>query len=382
MEKHKCKLCLRRFANGRALGGHVRSHMMNLFPPPKPNKLLQEEDSEEEEIEESLPSSTSFTSSEEEDEEEEDEEMFSSHDSRENLKKISHLMDHHELNSGSVVLQDRESGSESSRDLFSKIQTKRIRSSRISSGTTHNFCKDSIFLQPKFEKKLKNSHLESPSSIEAETLSSISETTTEEDVAYCLMMLSRDKWIRTQYIDPSEEEEEEESEQAEEREKKEQSKHQYQESGVEAKGTKSNRSRGKYRCETCDKVFRSYQALGGHRASHKRIKLSNFNSTEEKGRGGNAFGSSLLVEEQKIHECPVCFKVFSSGQALGGHKRSHGASSSLNPSSNKQSFSSRSGGEALIDLNLPAPVDDEDDISQVEQYSAVSGDEFVHQIKN
>ncbi|CAK8565241.1 unnamed protein product [Lathyrus sativus] len=37
-------------------------------------------------------------------------------------------------------------------------------------------------------------------------------------------------------------------------------------------GAKKSRKRGKFECATCNRVFHSYQALGGHRASHKRSK--------------------------------------------------------------------------------------------------------------
>ena len=38
MEKYKCKLYFRSFFNGRALHGHMRSHMMSLPIPPKPEE--------------------------------------------------------------------------------------------------------------------------------------------------------------------------------------------------------------------------------------------------------------------------------------------------------------------------------------------------------
>ena len=62
------------------------------------------------------------------------------------------------------------------------------------------------------------------------------------------------------------------------------------------------------------------------------------------------------VVERKIHECPACFKVFASGQALGGHKRTHVTGSATNPIPSSTKF----GNNNLIDLNLPAPIDDDD----------------------
>ena len=71
--------------------------------------------------------------------------------------------------------------------------------------------------------------------------------------------------------------------------------------------------------------------------------------------------------EKKVHQCPVCFRVFSSGQALGGHKRSHVTGSYTIQT--QPTKSSKKAVQSLIDLNLPAPVD-EDEVSQIE-HSAV-----------
>ncbi|KAK9069156.1 hypothetical protein SSX86_013272 [Deinandra increscens subsp. villosa] len=65
-----------------------------------------------------------------------------------------------------------------------------------------------------------------------------------------------------------------------------------------------------FRCKTCNKPFQSFQALGGHCASHKRLKL-------------NDMLSQSLVKVAKRHECAVCGQEFALGQALGGHMRRH-----------------------------------------------------------
>lgn len=112
---------------------------------------------------------------------------------------------------------------------------------------------------------------------------------------------------------------------------------------------KNSIKRSKFECNTCNKVFHSYQALGGHRASHKNavgMKLSPVSKLEsndistvegflspigdqqqqdqelgtEIGIGSSSQLPNKVVQK---HECPICFRVFSSGQALGGHKRSH-----------------------------------------------------------
>ncbi|KAG5072543.1 hypothetical protein JHK86_007754 [Glycine max] len=72
----------------------------------------------------------------------------------------------------------------------------------------------------------------------------------------------------------------------------------------------------KFECKTCNRKFSSFQALGGHRASHKRSKLE--------GDELKAHAISLsLGNKPKMHECSICGQEFSLGQALGGHMRRH-----------------------------------------------------------
>lgn len=92
--------------------------------------------------------------------------------------------------------------------------------------------------------------------------------------------------------------------------------------------------KGKFQCKTCNKIFDSHQALGGHRASHKKVKgcfastIDNFNNTvDEFSLHGIEIGVSaprtIKRKRSKAHECSICHRVFASGQALGGHKRCH-----------------------------------------------------------
>ncbi|KAK8596393.1 hypothetical protein V6N13_001024 [Hibiscus sabdariffa] len=75
------------------------------------------------------------------------------------------------------------------------------------------------------------------------------------------------------------------------------------------------RGRGRvFACKTCNKSFSSFQALGGHRASHKKPRLT-------KG-GGDA---PVSPKKPKSHECSICGREFAIGQALGGHMRRHRA---------------------------------------------------------
>ncbi|XP_020225789.1 zinc finger protein ZAT4 [Cajanus cajan] len=166
--------------------------------------------------------------------------------------------------------------------------------------------------------------------------------------------------------------------------------------------SKSNNKRGKFECTTCKKIFHSYQALGGHRASHKKIKgcfasrnESSENSTEleehlspdpttteskllkneyvEKHEMvtntiANGFDNEAdtVRESKKVkgHECPICLKVFPSGQALGGHKRSHHLAGGSESARNFQSQTVTLEEAApeirdFFDLNLPASTEEE-----------------------
>ncbi|KAM7275986.1 hypothetical protein ACFE04_017852 [Oxalis oulophora] len=169
--------------------------------------------------------------------------------------------------------------------------------------------------------------------------------------------------------------------------------------------------KGMFECKACKKVFSSHQALGGHRASHKKVKgcfaakldqevVDDINFADDQDAttneelyyppknnnlnydcdDPNQMGSNSK-KKSKVHQCSICNRVFSSGQALGGHKRCHWITSSLVPDTSTASLvtanyhhlreqieqqiqqnSSKfiNNSEPLdltLDLNLPAPID-------------------------
>lgn len=73
---------------------------------------------------------------------------------------------------------------------------------------------------------------------------------------------------------------------------------------------------GDFKCKTCNRRFSSFQALGGHRASHKKPKLmvSDLSCHHELPN---------QTMKPKMHPCPICGLEFAIGQALGGHMRKH-----------------------------------------------------------
>ncbi|CAN7138522.1 unnamed protein product [Brassica rapa subsp. narinosa] len=99
-----------------------------------------------------------------------------------------------------------------------------------------------------------------------------------------------------------------------------------------------------FQCKACKKVFTSHQALGGHRASHKKVKgcFATQNKEEEEDEDeykeedeeeeeeeeedkatAADYNNIITRKRSNAHECTICHRVFSSGQALGGHKRCH-----------------------------------------------------------
>ncbi|CAN7006185.1 hypothetical protein IGI04_009889 [Brassica rapa subsp. trilocularis] len=113
--------------------------------------------------------------------------------------------------------------------------------------------------------------------------------------------------------------------------------HHHQLGDVAAAAEEGGGAREKHVCVTCNKSFTSYQALGGHRASHNKVKVleshqARANSealllgTEAMITGlasAQASNTSLSSGNNGDHVCDICHKSFPTGQALGGHKRRH-----------------------------------------------------------
>lgn len=143
-----------------------------------------------------------------------------------------------------------------------------------------------------------------------------------------------------------------------------------------------------YQCKTCNKSFASFQALGGHRASHKRPvkppptleeKKPSLKYRQEGSLPSNPNDGTILSlripgrisggfqNKTRVHECSFCGAEFASGQALGGHMRRHrpiqtAASSASHggESTTDQGKRQRNNNLLALDLNLPAPEDNHD----------------------
>ncbi|XP_066346201.1 zinc finger protein 36-like [Miscanthus floridulus] len=136
----------------------------------------------------------------------------------------------------------------------------------------------------------------------------------------------------------------------------------------------------RFRCAVCGKAFASYQALGGHKSSHRKpptpeqyaATLAAAAAQAAATNGGDYFdetasasaSSGLAAASGGAHRCTICRRGFATGQALGGHKRCHywdGMSVSVSVSASASVSASGGTGSSGVtvrnfDLNLtPLP---------------------------
>ncbi|PSS17298.1 Zinc finger protein [Actinidia chinensis var. chinensis] len=111
-----------------------------------------------------------------------------------------------------------------------------------------------------------------------------------------------------------------------------------------------------YKCNVCDKAFGSYQALGGHKASHRKHACA-----DDQSAASSAVTTATAVSGgERTHECSICHKCFPTGQALGGHKRCHYEGGASGKGSSAVTSSEGVGSTSShrdFDLNLPALPD-------------------------
>ncbi|GJN13229.1 hypothetical protein PR202_ga31576 [Eleusine coracana subsp. coracana] len=121
----------------------------------------------------------------------------------------------------------------------------------------------------------------------------------------------------------------------------------------------------RFRCTVCGKAFASYQALGGHKSSHRKPPTGEQYAAAvaaAAAQGASSDDSSSSEVTGGPHRCTICRKSFATGQALGGHKRCHywdGTSVSLSVSAASRSASGTGSSAVTLrnfDLNLiPVP---------------------------
>lgn len=146
MEKHKCKLCSKKFLSGKALGGHMRSHLIPLPLPPKTPPLNQDSGG-------CTESTISLCSSENQEDKMMEQKDFY-YGLRENPKKSSRMIDPEFLESESESERNTSRRSKRSRGIVENVE------------------------QINKDNKVSDFGLYSD----------------DADIAMCLMMLSRDVW--------------------------------------------------------------------------------------------------------------------------------------------------------------------------------------------
>jgi hypothetical protein len=135
-------------------------------------------------------------------------------------------------------------------------------------------------------------------------------------------------------------------------------------------------------CSVCGKSFSSYQALGGHKTSHRvkqpadaaplvapTVAAVVAQPAAEPATSSTAASSDGGAATGRVHRCSICQKEFPTGQALGGHKRKHydgGASVSVAANSSTELLAVAAAAESEVgstganmsarafDLNIPA----------------------------
>lgn len=124
-----------------------------------------------------------------------------------------------------------------------------------------------------------------------------------------------------------------------------------------------SRKKLEFNCDTCKRNFCSRKALGGHLRVHNMKKCSTEEKIEnyEKQEHQSSIVSEEYVENSmeisKEFKCAICFKAFTSGQALGGHKRAHLLKNAETRTEQIEVKQERLSTFDRFDLNIPIMVD-------------------------
>jgi len=141
-------------------------------------------------------------------------------------------------------------------------------------------------------------------------------------------------------------------------------------------------AKSSYKCSVCEKVFPSYQALGGHKASHRKSTAETTAAQQPPSSG-----CATVAGSGKSHVCTICNKSFPTGQALGGHKRCH-YEGGVNTAKSYANSTVSEGAAATstvthsridFDLNLPALPDN---LSVVDFDEAVRNSPFDQEVES
>ncbi|XP_020214422.1 zinc finger protein ZAT9 [Cajanus cajan] len=343
MEKNNskvCKICDKCFSNGKAMGGHMRSHFAKLPIPPKPETKNQALD-----------------------------------------------------NSAELTYRPNQSASsQTSQSQKKPAQNFRSLKRSLFSFSTNTNRENEFRPYPKNPtRKRSKCHRKFIAAIEmkadSEQVTPKPDSLFAEEAARSLLMLSKDKWPESKEIKNQEVKEIRAKDKEDGRDdllaqipsqanfnlirvlvgKKQTIRKKWPESKeiknqevkeIRAKDKEDGRddllaqipSQANFKCDKCGKIFQSHQALGGHKANHKK------NENTWQGGDPDNDGTSKKSDDvgEKVFECPYCSKVFKSARALGGHKKVHFSYNKANAQSSANQF----GRKLVVDLNFPAPIED------------------------
>lgn len=395
-----CKICSKRFVSGRALGGHMRAHgPVTMAEPGEKKRMLFKSLEEEEGEEEELNGDQLYTL-------------------RRNPKRSWRFSDQEYPFMMGTQSQEEDGSTESESEAEIEQHPASENYPNEYSRSFDMWMKGKRSRRPRYAIQSQSNHEEQFSS----------DTNEEEDMALCLVMLASGVNTATQKLEFHGGEQQpgfprssdlkvpkinnalELSKCIKKRPKTKM---------VDANVDPSDDKKTRYECTTCNKTFYSYQALGGHRASHKKVKgcfsridgmeenesleeeitdeepisrsadsqLPNDfpkpsakeqtkrtfdDAREESGETTLQPGIPSSVKKTRIHECSICHRTFASGQALGGHKRCHWGSagnsdtiSTVSSTKEPPVQQQRPMRPEMLDLNLPAPVDDDSEAREL-----------------
>ncbi|CAL5084835.1 unnamed protein product [Urochloa decumbens] len=386
MARHGCKVCGKSFSSGRSLGGHMRSH---LLPLGDAAAAAAEGDAADELVARASANGGRTSDA-----------VVTGYGLRENPRKTRRLSD---FASDEVEVGGGDGERRAWRSLFRHMR------GHASSGRDHGGDDDDVDVAEEFvpdAPEAEEAEMAVMATVEAPLPAAVTALAAAprrrrrtmrvaapppapppllpcgfdkepepEDIALCLLMLSRDTGLWTSPVkqEPFDRPAKIKGRVVSKCRRKRSSPPTEQQGGGAVVPTKRTR----YECPGCGKVFSSYQALGGHRASHKRINTScsapKASSAGAPEPSADTYASSSTLSPSASpdsvatgfvgkpnaqeaaaaaavgkFECPVCFVVFSSGKALVGHKLSHFIPAGGADQEHEQQHSA-----GFLDLNFP-----------------------------
>lgn len=114
-------------------------------------------------------------------------------------------------------------------------------------------------------------------------------------------------------------------------------------------------------CNMCNKKFETHQALGGHRASHFKHKITIENTNDRvvtfSGSSMPRPNSAEATRDGNRYICDVCNRTFPNGQALGGHKKSHVTEAAADQTPPPSQSTSTAEGRSQVEQRRPLDFD-------------------------